>query len=323
MNKPAETGFRHEAFLYSGWAEFVAGTVPFIKGGIEAGEPVLVVESPEKIELLQVALGRDADKVLFADMARVGANPALIIPAWRDFVEHHATDNKRLRGIGEPIWNGRTADQLVECQRHESLLNVAFWQGQPWTLLCPYDVEHLAPAVIDEARRSHEFVSGVGASSPSPDFRGVEACGACFDVPFPAPPAGSRKFSFDADNLLGLRGQVTRFATATGLSAARATELVTAVNEVATNSIVHGGGKGTLRMWGDGSNIVCEVRDSGHYDVPLGDRAKPGPGLRESRGLWLANHLCDLVQIRTFADGTVVRLHTKVDPRHHLRVVPS
>jgi anti-sigma regulatory factor (Ser/Thr protein kinase) len=323
MNIAAESGFRHEAFLYSGWAEFVAGTVPFIKDGIEAGEPVLVVESPEKIDLLRAALGGDADRVLFADMAHVGANPALIIPAWRDFVALHGTDNKRLRGIGEPIWNGRTADQLVECQRHESLLNVAFWQGQPWMLLCPYDVEHLAPAVIDEARRSHEFVSEAGTSAQSTDFRGVEACGACFDVPFPEPKAGSRKFSFDADNLLRLRGQVTRFATSAGLSAARATELVTAVNEVATNSIIHGGGKGTLRTWRDDGNVVCEVRDAGHYDLPLGDRARPGPSLRESRGLWLANHLCDLVQIRTFADGTVVRLHTRVDPRHHLRVVPS
>jgi len=75
-------------------------------------------------------------------------------------------------------------------------------------------------------------------------------------------------------------------------------------------------------MWRDGGNLVCEIRDAGRYDVPLSDRTKPGPGLREPRGLWLANHLCDLVQIRTFADGTAVRLHTRVDPRHHLHVIP-
>jgi len=92
--------FRHEAFLYSGWAEFIAGTVPFIKDGIEAGEPVLVVESPEKIDLLRAALGGDADRVLFADMAQVGANPARIIPAWRDFVTRYGTENTRLRESG-------------------------------------------------------------------------------------------------------------------------------------------------------------------------------------------------------------------------------
>jgi hypothetical protein len=27
------------------------------------------------------------------------------------------------------------------------------------------------------------------------------------------------------------------------------------------------------------------------------------------RGVWMANQLCDLVQIRTYADGNAVRLH--------------
>src|ERR1700716_134743 len=97
---PAVDKFRHEALLYAGWAEFVAGTVPFIRDGIRAGEPVLVVESVDKIQMLRVALGEDADGVLFADMADVGANPARIIPAWHDFVSRHADSGRRLSGIG-------------------------------------------------------------------------------------------------------------------------------------------------------------------------------------------------------------------------------
>jgi hypothetical protein len=46
---------------------------------------VLVV-SAARIGLLSSAIGGDADRVAFADMADVGANPARIIPAWRDFV---------------------------------------------------------------------------------------------------------------------------------------------------------------------------------------------------------------------------------------------
>ena len=92
---------------------------------------------------------------------------------------------------------------------------------------------------------------------------------------------------------------------------------------MATNSIDHGGGRGTLRMWRDGNNLVSEVRDEGVYDRPLADRQRPGSGSGHPRGLWLANQLCDLVQIRSFADGTVVRLHVKVDPRKRLHVVPS
>src|SRR6202035_2440264 len=96
-----------------------------------------------KIERLQDELRDTAGGVVFADMAGVGANPARIIPAWREFVDAHASSAKRLRGIGEPVWAERDATTLVECQRHEQLLNLAFEQGRPWWLLCPYDTSTL------------------------------------------------------------------------------------------------------------------------------------------------------------------------------------
>lgn len=314
--------FRHEALFYSGWADYVSGTVPFIKEGVRAGEAVLVVESAEKIDMLRTALDQDATAVLFADMSEVGANPARIIPAWRDFVERHGEAGKGLRGIGEPIWKGRSTDEVAECQRHESLLNVAFGGGRPWHLLCPYDAGQLDAAVIEEARRSHEYVTESGAAVASETFRGIAGSGTPFAAPLTEPTTGVRTFRFDTDNLVNLRGEVTRYATAVGLSAKRATELVTAVNEVATNSLLHGGGHGTLRMWKEANSLISEIRDSGRYDRPLADRERPGPNTTDPRGLWLANQLCDLVQIRTLAGGTVVRAHMKIDPKGHLHVVP-
>lgn len=305
--------FRHEALLYRGHKNFVAGCLPFILDGLDAGEPVLVVESAERTELLRTALGRDAERVGWADMNAVGANPARIIPAWEDFVAQHGGDGRRLRGIGEPVWKERSADELVECQRHESLLNVAFGDRRPWWLLCPYDVDSLDASVIDEARRSHEFVTETsGSSGPSDLFRGRDASGAAFDATLPEPRALRAVMQFDHDNLLSVRRVIARQALSIGLGAARATDLVTAVNEVATNSVVHGGGKGTLRVWREMAELVCEVRDRGVYRLPLADRTRPGSGLAESRGLWLANQLCDLVQIRDVGDGTIVRLHMRL-----------
>jgi len=318
---PAGDKFRHEAMFYSGWAEFVSGTVPFIKQGVAAGEAVLVVESAQKIDVLRSALDRDADGVMFADMAEVGANPARIIPAWQDFVRQHGQSGRDLRGIGEPIWKGRTADELVECQRHESLLNVAFGTGRPWLLLCPYDVENLPADVIVEARRSHEFVVEGMSASHSELYRGLEASGGRFDSPLPEPPADVRRIVFDADSLLSLRRHAAGFAVSNGLSARRATELVTAINEVASNSILHGGGTGSMRMWRDASGLLCEISDAGVLDKPLADRTRPGSATRDARGLWLANQLCDLVQVRTLPTGTSVRLHLYLDARPHLHVV--
>jgi len=147
--------FRHEALLYAGQREFLAGTVAFIEEGLVAGEPVLVVVDAPKIAALRDTLGGEADRVQFADMADVGRNPARIIPRWRLFVDQHLRADRPVRGIGEPIWAGRRTDELIECQAHETLLNVAFADSAGWTLLCPYDVEALKPAVVREARRSH------------------------------------------------------------------------------------------------------------------------------------------------------------------------
>jgi anti-sigma regulatory factor (Ser/Thr protein kinase) len=316
--------FRHEALLYSGWAEFVAGTVPFIRDGVRAGEPVLVVESPEKIQTLQIALGKDAGAVFFADMANVGANPARIIPAWHEFVSRHGGAGQRLRGIGEPIWKERSPDELIECQRHESLLNTAFGNGQPWWLLCPYDTEKLNAAVIEEARRSHEFVSEGGTWERSGIFRGLESSGAPFAVPLPEPRTGIVRLAFTSEDLVAVRGLVSRVARTAGLAPSRAAELVAAVNEVATNSIVHGGGGGMLRIWQEQSALVCEIGDKGRFNQPLVDRQRPTAELSAPRGLWLANQLCDLVQIRNLTEGTVVRLHKRLSPPdRHVYLVPD
>ena len=307
--------FRHEALLYSNLSEFIAGTVPFIRDGLAAGEPVLVVETPEKTRIIREALGQDADRIQFGNMTEVGANPARIIPAWTDFVNRHAASGNSLRGIGEPIWSARPADELAECQLHESLLNVAFGNGRPWFLLCPYSTAELNPAVIEEARRSHEFVAEGGVSRKSQGFRGIEASGAPFYAPLSAPAPAIGEIAIKSGNLRSARSLVAYQALAVGLSEKRASHLVTAVNEVATNSILHGGGTGKIRMWREANKLICEIADNGKFDRPLADRERPGSNPSSPRGLWLSNQLCDLVQIRTFPEGTIVRLHMRLEAK--------
>src|SRR5947209_15693920 len=133
-----ERVFRHEAVLYAGSEQFSDACLTFIREGVEAGEPVLVMVPRAKIDALRSGLNGQADGVHFADMEEVGANPARIIPAWRRFVDDQSMTGRRMRGIGEPIWAGRSPDELVECQHHESLLNLAFAGAPAFHLLCPY-----------------------------------------------------------------------------------------------------------------------------------------------------------------------------------------
>ena len=48
---------------------------------------------------------------------------------------------------------------LLECQVHESLLNLAFSHESPFWLVCPYDTTALDGAILEEARCSHSFVA--------------------------------------------------------------------------------------------------------------------------------------------------------------------
>jgi anti-sigma regulatory factor (Ser/Thr protein kinase) len=189
--------------------------------------------------------------------------------------------------------------------------------------MCPYDTAKLDPAVVAEARRSHEFVSEAGKAFQSSEFRGIDASGAAFDRPLPEPGSRVDEMKFRIEDLVAIRRLVAGAAEDAGVSGPRVRDFVAAVNEIASNSIRHGGGLGTLRVWHDRARVICEIRDAGRYDRPLGDRERPAPDLSAPRGLWVANQLCDLVQIRTFPEGTVVRLHMQRNVRPNLQVLPA
>jgi anti-sigma regulatory factor (Ser/Thr protein kinase) len=295
--------FEHEALFYEGVDGFLDGTVPFLREGLEAGEPMLAAVSAEKIARLRAALGAHAGAVEFADMAVLGRNPGRIISAWWDFVEAHP--DRPIRGIGEPVWAGRGAAELVECQLHESLLNVAFAGTPSFRLLCPYDAAALAEGALHEARCSHPVVD----ARDSTHYRGPERLLSPFETPLPAPGTHAASSAFDAHSLDEVRSTVADWAARAGLSRRRTADLVLAVNEAAANSIAHGGGHGVLRTWSENGSLICEVRDRGRIADPLVGRRRPALDAPTGRGVWLAHQTCDLVQLRSGADGTVVRLH--------------
>lgn len=304
-----ECSFHHETLLYRGADGFLAGTMPFIDNALAAGEPVLVAVTKPRIEQLKRALGCEAKRVYFADMLALGSNPARIIPVWSQFLEDHANKERSVQGIGEPIWPGRGPAELTECQRHESLLNVAFPGAHRWRLLCPYDVDGLEEEVIATARSTHPFLSAGGISRRSEDYLAPCRAPGPFDGTLPEPSTEPEELTFTRRELRTLRRFVSNRAERAPLGIDRAEDLVLAVTELATNSMCYGGGKGTVRMWHEAQTLLCEVRDLGHICEPLAGRTRPKPEQRSGRGLWLVNHLCDLVQIRSAPTGSVVRVH--------------
>lgn len=298
------TGFQHEALIYEDAAEYLAGTVPFLRVALEAEEPTLVSVGEAQRGWIAAELGSEAKSIRFLDMQEVGRNPALIIPLWREFVDEGG--GRSVRGVGEPVWADRSPAALEECQRHEALLNVAFAPAPAWNLLCPYDASRLDDEVLESVDRSHSCVLHDGRAEQSDSFDPEPDC---FSGALPPPASRPEILDFGLGELSDVRRRAATAAERAGLEPLGVADLVTATSELAANSVMHGGGNGTLRLWREGPNLMVEVEDRGRIEEPLVGRLRPGIAQEGGRGLWLANQLCDLVQIRSGDAGTTVRLH--------------
>lgn len=303
-----EVGFRHEALIYAGEDDFLAVTAPFIRGALEAGEPALVAVGSTNTSLLEGELGKDAAWVLFTDMEALGRNPARIIPFWRDFVDEHG--GQSVCGVGEPVWPGRGAAEIDECQRHESLLNVAFSPQPSWSLLCPYDARSLEDEVLEKIAHSHRHLVRDGVAEEGAHHAAESGY---FEGHLPDSPSDTVSFEFDRTQLADVRRWVERAAEDAEMPAQDTADLVVSAGELAANSIVHGGGAGALRVWREAGRLVVEVEDRGSIKEPLVGRLRPKPTQQGGRGLWIANQLCDLVQIRSGPRGTTVRLQMDIE----------
>lgn len=305
---PTDT-FQHETFLYGSTDEFVEHVAAFIREGLEQEQVVAVAEPPRNLALLREELGADAKAVQFFDMARIGANPARIIAVWVAFIDAQTAAGRSARGVGEPAWPGRRDAELSECLVHELLLNRAFGGGPHWRLLCPYDESALPIEVLAGALRSHPVRSGPLERVVSGHYDD-DAVLAAFSAPLPPPPDTAQRHRYDVNRLAATRALIADFADRCQLSSARAEELVLASSELATNSARHGGGSGSLALWREPGAMLMEFTDAGRITEPLVGRRQPSLTAISGRGIYLVNQLCDLVQLRSSAAGTTVRITT-------------
>lgn len=297
--------FAHPALFYRGVQEYVAGTVPFIEEGLAAGEPVAVAVPASNLGPLRAALGASAEQVQFTDMSRAGRNPGRIIPkVLREFADAYPTE--RVRIIGEPIWPARTPAEYPACVQHEALINRAF-RGRNVIILCPYDAVRLNAGWLADAYTTHPVVVVDGREQRSTAYD-VDGAVSAFNELL-VPPPWAVVFAFGVDRLSGARDLAVELAKRLGLTGERLDDFALAITELATNSVQHGGGSGTVSVWGDGTQIVCEVRDRGWLRDPLAGRRPPQRDKAGGRGLLTVNNLADLVRVHTGPEGTTVRFY--------------
>jgi MEDS: MEthanogen/methylotroph, DcmR Sensory domain len=303
----SQQAYRHEAFLWHDAREFVSVLGPFVEEGLAAGEPVMVAVIREHASWLRDSLGAQSRKVKFVDMAALGRNPARIIPAWQQFLDNQSGSGSPVRGIGEPIWAGRRPEEVLECQLHESLLNVAVDPKRPFWLVCPYDVNGLDGSVLEEARRSHPAVLNGNSYEANSLYGGRTHIDALFGAALPELDGQPTEFPFTPDNVESVFGIVTLDAYAAELRSDKISDLSATVRRLAAASLDRSAEKGVLRIWHRPDALICDVSDDTTIDdVLVGRRSLQADA---SDGLWQANLVCDLVQVRSDSSGTTVRLH--------------
>ena len=304
----AAGGPAHHVLFYASEAEYVDGVLAFLAPAVQRGDPILLAVSEAKAAILCGRLDGSGSEVEVLDIHELGRNPARIIPTMLSTLERHR--GRRLHHVGEPVWPGRSPEEIQEAIRHETLINLA-WPGSTLRVLCPYDTAELDPSVLRDAAATHPWVLRAGAMARNEDFGGSEFPDG-IDNPLPQPPGDAAAMRFGLRDLGAVRALVTERATRAGLVGDRADDLVIAVNEVATNSIKHGRSDGLLRIWSTARELVCQLEDPGHITDPMAGRYRPVAGVNGGLGLWMVNQLCDLVQTRSTPRGTTVRLRTRL-----------
>jgi anti-sigma regulatory factor (Ser/Thr protein kinase) len=298
----------HQALFYTGEREYLDGVTAFVKPALKAGDPVAATTLPDTGELLRRELNGDGTEIEILDAVELGRNPARIIPAVERLRAKH--EGTTLHVVGEPIWPGRSAEEIQEVARHEALINLA-WPHVPIRVLCLYNAERLAPEILVDAERTHPVVLERGQARRTSSYTGAAVPAGC-DAPLPPVPEEALELAFTIDELHDARGVVDEEATAAGLNRTRVEDLMLAVSELAANAIRHGHGHGVLRVWRRSDRFMCQVEDAGTIEDPLAGRHAPVPRKAGGIGLWAVNQLCDLVEVRSTERGTKIRIHALV-----------
>jgi anti-sigma regulatory factor (Ser/Thr protein kinase) len=304
----AGDGLLHSALLYRGAAEFRAAVERYVRGGLARAEPVLIVTPPRKVSWLRREFNGDTGGVAFTDMTELGRNPARIIPAIRTFMDRYP--GRRIRYVGEPVWPERSAAELREAARYEALVNTAF-SGAPATMVCLYDSAELTPAVLDDAGCTHPALFRQGEGQASTRYLGPDSLPPGCDHPLARPPAIAERLTYQRD-LRPVRSLVARRARSARLPARRITDLVLAASEVAANTLRHTKAGGTVHLWHDEDEILCQIHDTGVIADRLAGYRTPADELPGGKGLWLVNQVCDLVEVRSSLGGTTICLHMRL-----------
>jgi anti-sigma regulatory factor (Ser/Thr protein kinase) len=296
------TPLRHDALFYDGVGDLVDRLAPFVLDGLDRGDAVVAVLPPPNLAALRGALGRDGTGVDFIDASEWYRRPVPTIDRYhRSLLAKQALGHPAVRVIGE-VQFGAAPDDWRAWTKYEAAINRAFASWSAW-IICPYSARTLPAEVLADAERTHAHIHAGGRRSTSTPYQPAERVIVSLAVPPGA--AGDPALSLDLSEAPHrARVAVAGLARQIGFDRSRIAEVALCVAEVVANAHLHGGGPVTLRAWAGAGRLICEVADGGSRDVdPLAGYLPPDPHRVGGRGLWIARHLADQVELVRRDDG--------------------
>jgi hypothetical protein len=161
--------------------------------------------------------------------------------------------------------------------------------------------------VVDEAYPSHPVIVEATTYQGSTQYAGRTHVDSLFSAELSKPAALARPAHFSSGAVGRLFTYVKLELYVAGLPEHEAAALAGVVQRLAEGSLHRGASGATVKIWAEADAMVCEVADDSVVSDPLLGRRLPR---REDHdALWLANQMCDLVQLRSTEAGTAVRVH--------------
>jgi anti-sigma regulatory factor (Ser/Thr protein kinase) len=301
--------FAHQAHVYRSPQQFVREAAPFVREGLEAGDPVLAATAPANVEALRLELGDEAEGVSLHDTHEWFPDPYARLQAINRLIDE-LPPGRTLRALAEPIWSGSPA-VVREWARYESVLNQAL-SGARTRVICLNDGSALPDPVLEYATHTHPEQVQDGAAILCPSYVPPEQFSAGES---PSPPRNAIEFELDVDGP-GLRDAVGDFALGQGFPRERIDDFVLAVWEVARAVIDDGQPPYGAQIWASDEELVCEVSNHGPGATDRLAGWVP-PASPDERGweLAIARQLADAMEIVPTKLGTSISLYLSRIPQ--------
>jgi len=164
-------GCRHEALIYSSTDEFAAATLPFVEEGLARGDDLFVVLREAGWTVLREALGRDADRIEYADALPWYRSPEHAFQRYtRYLADHFEGGAARVRVVAEVIWpESSAAADVAGWKCYEAGISPAM-ASVPVSFICAYDTQELPAGIITDARRTHPVLRTAEGPRPSAHY---------------------------------------------------------------------------------------------------------------------------------------------------------